>query len=69
MLTGSSNGLDLEKLKMWQALHSLLISPTSSEAIQLQTLWILGTAVQNNPPAQNSVSTCGARVLRCLLLH
>ncbi|KAI0758916.1 nucleotide exchange factors-like protein [Fomes fomentarius] len=48
------NANNLEKLKMWEPLHSLLISPTSSEAIQMQTLWILGTAVQNNPPAQNS---------------
>ena len=46
---------DLEKLKMWEPLHSLLTSPNSSEAIQMQTLWILGTAVQNNPAAQNSV--------------
>ena len=40
---------------MWEPLHSLLTSPNSSEAIQMQTLWILGTAVQNNPAAQNSV--------------
>ncbi|TBU42702.1 nucleotide exchange factors-like protein [Dichomitus squalens] len=48
------NANNLEKLKMWEPLHSLLTSPNSSEAIQMQTLWILGTAVQNNPAAQNS---------------
>ncbi|KAI0693093.1 armadillo-type protein [Cerioporus squamosus] len=48
------NANNLEKLKMWEPLHSLLTSPTSSEAIQMQILWILGTAVQNNPAAQNS---------------
>lgn len=47
---------DLEKLKMWEPLHTLLTSPTSSEEIQMATLWILGTAVQNNPAAQSSVS-------------
>ncbi len=48
---------DLEKLKMWEPLQALLTSPTSSEAIQRQILWILGTAVQNNPAAQHSVSS------------
>ena len=57
-------GVDLEKLKMWEPLHALLTSPTSSEAIQMATLWILGTAVQNNPSAQNSVSTSVPSVLR-----
>lgn len=41
---------------MWEPLHTLLTSPTSSEEIQMATLWILGTAVQNNPAAQSSVS-------------
>ncbi|KAI0744577.1 nucleotide exchange factors-like protein [Earliella scabrosa] len=48
------NANNLEKLKMWEPLHSLLTNPTSSEEIQMQTLWILGTAVQNNPAAQNA---------------
>ncbi|TFK92156.1 nucleotide exchange factors-like protein [Polyporus arcularius HHB13444] len=48
------NANNLEKLKMWEPLQALLTSPTSSEAIQRQILWILGTAVQNNPAAQHS---------------
>ena len=56
--------VDLEKLKMWEPLHALLTSPTSSEAIQMATLWILGTAVQNNPSAQSSVSTSVQSALR-----
>ncbi|OSD00060.1 hypothetical protein PYCCODRAFT_730518 [Trametes coccinea BRFM310] len=44
----------MEKLKMWEPLHGLLTNPTSSEEIQRQVLWILGTAVQNNPAAQHS---------------
>ncbi|KAI0673146.1 armadillo-type protein [Trametes maxima] len=48
------NAIDLERLKMWEPLHALLTNPSSSEEIQLQVLWILGTAVQNNPAAQNA---------------
>ncbi|KAI0651140.1 armadillo-type protein [Trametes meyenii] len=48
------NAIDLEKLKMWEPLHALLTNPSSSEEIQLQVLWVLGTAVQNNPAAQNA---------------
>ncbi|OBZ74937.1 Hsp70 nucleotide exchange factor FES1 [Grifola frondosa] len=48
------NANNLEKLKMWEPLQALLTSPSSSQGIQTQTLWILGTAVQNNPSAQNS---------------
>ena len=47
--------LDLAKLKMWDPLQSLLVSQNSSDEIKVQTLWIIGTAVQNNPSAQNSV--------------
>ena len=47
--------LDLVKLKMWDPLQSLLTSQNSSDEIKVQTLWIIGTAVQNNPSAQNSV--------------
>ena len=46
---------DLVKLKMWDPLQSLLTSRNSSDAIKVQTLWIIGTAIQNNPSAQNSV--------------
>ncbi|KAI0369329.1 Fes1-domain-containing protein [Pilatotrama ljubarskyi] len=48
------NANNMEKLNMWEPLHSLLINPSSSEEIQKQVLWILGTAVQNNPAAQHS---------------
>ena len=51
----TSSFSDLDKLKMWGPLHSLLTSPNSSDEIKVQTLWIIGTAVQNNPSAQNSV--------------
>ncbi|KAM5532526.1 hypothetical protein V8D89_013813 [Ganoderma adspersum] len=46
------NANNLEKLKMWEPLQALLVN--SSPEIQRQTLWVLGTAVQNNPAAQNS---------------
>lgn len=41
---------------MWEPLHALLINPASSSEIQTQVLWVLGTAMQNNPAAQHSVS-------------
>lgn len=47
------NANDLSKLKMWEPLQQLLTSPTSTESIKMQTLWIIGTAIQNNPSAQN----------------
>ena len=46
---------DLVKLKMWEPLQNLLTSPSSSDEIQTQVLWIIGTAVQNNPSAQTAV--------------
>ncbi|KAF9784498.1 nucleotide exchange factors-like protein [Thelephora terrestris] len=48
------NANDLEKLKMWDPLQSLLTSQDSSDEIKVHTLWIIGTAVQNNPTAQIS---------------
>ena len=41
---------------MWKPLHELLTSPSSSDAIKMHTVWVIGTAVQNNPSAQNAVS-------------
>ena len=32
-----------------------LLSPDSPDAVRMQSLWILGTAVQNNPKAQADV--------------
>lgn len=40
-------------MNMWEPLIGLLDS--SSETITLNTLWILGTAIQNNPKAQEDV--------------
>jgi hsp70-interacting protein len=49
--------VDLVKLQMWEPLQNLLTSPTSTDEIKTQTLWIVGTAVQNNPAAQQAVRT------------
>ena len=48
--------VDLEKLNLWEPLQSLLIATTSSQGIKSHALWIIGTAVQNNPAAQDAVS-------------
>lgn len=47
--------IDIAKMGMWEPIQNLLASPSSSDAIQKQVLWIVGTAVQNNPSAQTSV--------------
>ena len=44
---------DLENLGMWEPLQDLLAS--SSEDVKVQALWVIGTAVQNNPAAQKAV--------------
>ncbi|OCH92567.1 nucleotide exchange factors-like protein [Obba rivulosa] len=46
------NANNMEKLQMWEPLQALLTSPSSTDDIKTQTLWIIGTAVQNNPAAQ-----------------
>ncbi|KAG2047256.1 hypothetical protein BDR06DRAFT_100205 [Suillus hirtellus] len=43
---------DLTKLGIWQPLHNLLLASTASDALRMQTLWIIGTALQNSPAAQ-----------------
>ncbi|KAN0080125.1 Armadillo-type fold [Tylopilus felleus] len=48
------NANDLRKLQMWEPLHGLLSLPTTTDGLRLQTLWVLGTALQNNPAAQLS---------------
>ncbi|EIN05153.1 nucleotide exchange factors-like protein [Punctularia strigosozonata HHB-11173 SS5] len=50
------NANNLEKLHMWEPLHNLLLSPTSPTSLKSHVLWILGTAVQNNPAAQHAYS-------------
>jgi len=47
------NANDIAKMQMWRPLQDLLSSP-SSPAIVTQTLWVIGTALQNNPAAQLS---------------
>ncbi|KZT21283.1 Fes1-domain-containing protein [Neolentinus lepideus HHB14362 ss-1] len=53
LIESIDNANDLEKLNMWQPLHELLTAPGSTDEIKRQVLWIIGTAVQNNPAAQN----------------
>jgi len=48
------NANNVEKMKMWEPLHGLLTSSSSPDGVKMQTLWIIGTAVQNNPSAQSS---------------
>lgn len=47
------NANNLGPLKLWEPLQSLLTSENSSKEIKIQTMWVLGTAVQNNPQAQD----------------
>jgi len=46
---------DLVKLKMWGPSRSFLTSQNSSDKIEVQALWIIDSAIQNNPSAQNFV--------------
>ncbi|KAG9311116.1 nucleotide exchange factors-like protein [Chiua virens] len=48
------NANNLQKLKMWEPIHDLFSLPSTSDGLKLQTLWVLGTALQNNPAAQLS---------------
>jgi len=41
---------------MWEPLHDLLLASGTSDALRMQTLWVIGTALQNNPAAQLAVS-------------
>ena len=52
--------IDLEKLRMWEPLQGLLASP--SDDVKTQALWVIGTAVQNNPAAQKAVRQPGQTV-------
>ncbi|KAH7924195.1 Fes1-domain-containing protein [Leucogyrophana mollusca] len=51
------NANDLKKLKMWEPLQKLLTASGSTDAIKTQTLWVIGTALQNNPAAQQAYLT------------
>jgi len=48
------NASDLERLKMWAPIHELLTSPNTPDALKTQALWVVGTAIQNNPSAQSA---------------
>lgn len=52
-------GVDIEKLKLWTPLQTLITSAPTN-ALKMQALWVAGTALQNNPAAQDAV--------RCLYL-
>ncbi|KAI0799606.1 nucleotide exchange factor Fes1-domain-containing protein [Irpex lacteus] len=54
LIESIDNANDLVKLKMWEPLQNLLTAPSSSDEIKTNVLWIIGTAVQNNPSAQNA---------------
>jgi hypothetical protein len=48
--------LDLHKLGLWEPLHALVTAEKSTPNIQVHALWVIGTAVQHNPIAQDVVS-------------
>ncbi|KAH6912019.1 adenyl-nucleotide exchange factor [Coprinopsis sp. MPI-PUGE-AT-0042] len=47
------NANNLAALSLWEPLHGLLTSPTASSEIRVAALWVVGTALQNNPAAQD----------------
>ncbi|KAK2460397.1 hypothetical protein APHAL10511_007562 [Amanita phalloides] len=47
------NANNLQKLQLWEPLQSLLTLDRSSPALKSAVLWIVGTALQNNPAAQD----------------
>ncbi|KAF5375431.1 hypothetical protein D9615_007915 [Tricholomella constricta] len=48
------NANDLVKMNLWEPLHALLTASASTLEIKMQTLWVIGTAMQNNPSAQDA---------------
>ncbi|KAE9385852.1 Fes1-domain-containing protein [Gymnopus androsaceus JB14] len=46
------NANNLEKLKMWEPLHALLTS--GPDSVKAHAVWVIGTALQNNPSAQDA---------------
>jgi hsp70-interacting protein len=55
LIESIDNANNINSMKMWTPIVSLLTHPQSSPPIQHATLWILGTAVQNNDKAQMAV--------------
>ena len=52
---------------MWEPLQGLLSSP--SDDIKVQALWVIGTAVQNNPAAQKAVRSAPREATAFALLN
>ncbi|TFK71213.1 nucleotide exchange factors-like protein [Pluteus cervinus] len=48
------NANNLEKLNLWRPLNALLTSEEATPEIKVQALWVIGTALQNNPSAQDA---------------
>ena len=48
------NRPDIAAMNMWESLVNL--SKSEEDEIRQYGLWIIGTAIQNNPNAQHSVS-------------
>ncbi|KAH7911137.1 nucleotide exchange factor Fes1-domain-containing protein [Hygrophoropsis aurantiaca] len=63
------NANDLKKLKMWEPLQNLLTASSSTDSIKMQTLWVIGTALQNNPSAQQATRSKAMYALSGLLKH
>ncbi|KAJ7070086.1 nucleotide exchange factor Fes1-domain-containing protein [Mycena amicta] len=47
------NANNIEKLKLWTPLQTLITSAPTN-ALKMQALWVAGTALQNNPAAQDA---------------
>jgi hypothetical protein len=48
--------VDLHKLGLWEPLQAVVTAEKSTPDIQVHALWVIGTAVQHNPAAQDVVS-------------
>ncbi|KAE9387262.1 Fes1-domain-containing protein [Gymnopus androsaceus JB14] len=44
--------VNLEKLNLWEPLHALLTS--GPDSVKAHAVWVIGTALQNNPAAQDA---------------
>ncbi|KAI5120248.1 hypothetical protein M0805_007552 [Coniferiporia weirii] len=63
------NANNIENMGMWSALRDLLTSPESSDDVRAAVLWIVGTAAQNNPAAQNAYLSLPDSPLLIILDH
>ncbi|KAG8942760.1 hsp70 nucleotide exchange factor fes1 [Tulasnella sp. 424] len=52
LIESLDNANDMEVLKLWEPILNLTTSPLP--AISAQALWVVGTAVQNNPKSQTA---------------